>query len=195
MTRQYQLKKRAERQNQTRQRIVEAAIDLHSTIGPAQTTISAIAERAGVQRHTVYSHFPTERDIGLACSGTYSSRHPLPDPEALLEIRDAEARLRRALERLYRYYERHEGLLANVMRDAEIHELTREIAELRSGPTMARYLGVLTAPFAVRAQHRKRLAAAVAVAIDFRTWQTLVRRHGLSHARAVDTAVAMVRCQ
>ena len=75
----YQLKRRAERQDQTRQRIVDAAIALHTTVGPAWTTVSAIAERAGVQRHTVYSHFPDERALGLACSGCYVERSPLPD--------------------------------------------------------------------------------------------------------------------
>ncbi len=79
MARTYTLKRRAERQAQTRRRIVEATVDLHSTLGPARTTISDVAERAGVQRHTVYAHFPTERDLFYACSGLALERDPLPD--------------------------------------------------------------------------------------------------------------------
>jgi AcrR family transcriptional regulator len=80
MSRTYTLKRRAERQAETRRRIVEAAVDLHSSIGPARTTVSMIAERAGVQRHTFYAHFPDERSLFLACSGLTLERDPLPDP-------------------------------------------------------------------------------------------------------------------
>ncbi len=86
MNRKYELKERARRQAQTRQRIVEAAVDLHTTVGPARTTISAIAERAGVERHTVYAHFPDDRALFRACSEHWTARHPLPDLEALAEI-------------------------------------------------------------------------------------------------------------
>src|SRR3954453_4635610 len=101
MARKYELKARAERQEETRRRIVEAAIDLHRTIGPAQTSFSAIAERAGVKRHTLYRHFPDERAMGLACSGLYADRNPLPDPAPWLEMGDPEERLRAGLGALY----------------------------------------------------------------------------------------------
>ena len=79
MARTYTLKRRAEQQAETRQRIVEAAVDLHGSVGPAQTTFSMVAERAGVQRHTLYAHFPDERSLFLACSGLALERDPLPD--------------------------------------------------------------------------------------------------------------------
>ena len=107
MRRTYELKRRAERQDQTRQRIVDAAIALHTTVGPARTTISAIAERAGVQRHTVYSHFPDERTLGLACSGCHVERNPLPDVTVWRGIDDPEGRLRLGLTELYAYYAQH----------------------------------------------------------------------------------------
>src|ERR1700704_615036 len=102
--RKYELRKRAERQEETRRRIVEAAIELHGTVGPARTSVSAIAARAGVQRHTYYRHFPDERSLGLACSGLYMERNPLPDPAPWRAIRDPEKRLRRCLGDLYAYY-------------------------------------------------------------------------------------------
>ena len=94
MNRRYELKERARRREQTRQRIVQAAVDLHTSVGPARTTISAIAERAGVERHTVYAHFPDDRALFRACSRHWDSEHPLPDLELLAAIEDPERRLR-----------------------------------------------------------------------------------------------------
>ena len=174
-TRKYELKRRAERQDQTRQRIVEAAVALHTTTGPARTTISAIAERAGVQRHTVYSHFPDERTLGLACSGLYAERFPLPDPEPWRTIADPERRLRRGLAEWYAYYaERGEELLP-IVRDMESHPLTRELVQLRVRPTLARACELLAEPFHARGARRTRLLAAIALFLDLQTWRTLAR--------------------
>ena len=118
MARTYRLKKRAERQEETRRRIVEAAVDLHTSTGPGRTTVSAIAEGAGVERHTYYRHFPKERDLISACTGLYMERNPLPDPAEWREIADPLKRLRRGLKDMYSYYEQNEQLLANVVRDA-----------------------------------------------------------------------------
>jgi AcrR family transcriptional regulator len=194
MGRKYELKKRAERQEQTRLRIVEAAIALHTEIGPAQTTISAIAEHAGVQRHTVYRHFPDERDLVMACSGLHLSRHPLPDPEALLDLDDPEDRVRRAVELLYAYYAQNERLMANLLRDVVDDELTQFVVGVRVVPVMQRLHEVVTEAFRARGRRRARLAGAVAVALDFHTWQTLTRA-GLDERAKIETATAMTRCQ
>src|SRR2546429_5805679 len=111
MPRSYRLKKRAERQEETRGRIVEAAVALHSTVGPGRTTVSAIAEKAGVERHTYYRHFPVERDLFSACTGLYMERNPLPDPAAWRTVADPLRRLRRGLTEMYSYYERNEAML------------------------------------------------------------------------------------
>jgi AcrR family transcriptional regulator len=189
MARKYQLKKRAEHQDETRRRIVEAAIDLHATIGPARTSVSAIAERAGVQRHTYYRHFPDERSLGLACSGLYVERNPMPDPESWRAIRDPEKRLRRGLEELYAYYERNEPMLSNVTRDAEVDPLTAELASLRFGPALAVMKTVLA-----NGRRSKRALALLDVALAFPTWRSLVRENGLRRAEAVQTMVAATRC-
>src|SRR5919112_4483490 len=97
MARPYTLKRRAEQQAETRRRIVDAAIDLHGTVGPALTTVSMVAERAGVQRHTLYAHFPDERSLFLACSGLAMERDPLPDAEPWRAIADQRERLRTGL--------------------------------------------------------------------------------------------------
>src|SRR5688500_3973043 len=145
MTRTYTLKRRAERQAETRRRIVEAAVELHSSVGPALTTLSQVAERAGVQRHTLYAHFPDERSLYLACSGLVQERDPRPDAAAWRSIEDWHERLRVGLLAIYGWFERNADLAACVLRDAEYHPLTKDIAALRFGPYWAAYQEVLGA--------------------------------------------------
>src|ERR1041385_9173097 len=123
MTRGYTLKRRAEQQAQTRLRLVEAAVDRHGEFGPALTTLSMIAEKAGVQRHTLYAHFPDERSIFMACSGLAHERAPSPTAEAWRGIADPTERLTTALMDLYGWYARNAQLLSNVMRDVERHPM------------------------------------------------------------------------
>lgn len=191
-TRTYTLRKRAERQDETRQRIVEAAIALHTTEGPARTTISAIAEKAGVQRHTVYSHFPDERTLGLACSGLYAERFPLPDPEPWRQIADPERRLRRGLTAWYAYYAARAEELLPIVRDMETDPLTREMMTLRFRPAMARARDVLAEPFHARGARRTRLLAAIDLFLDLHTWRTLSRAAG---DEAVDVAARAIHGQ
>lgn len=179
MGRTYTLKRRAEQQAQTRRRIVEAAVELHGSVGPALTTISMVAERAGVQRHTLYAHFPTERALFLACSALSVERSPLPDPEAWRAIDDRTRRLRAGLGEVYGWYERNADLAACVLRDAERHELTREMATLRFGPFQAACRDVLGAGLTARQR------AVLHLALSFFTWRSLVRESGLSRNAAV----------
>jgi AcrR family transcriptional regulator len=186
MTRTYTLKRRAEQQAATRRRIVEAAVELHSSIGPALTTISMVAERAGVQRHTFYAHFPDERSLSLACSGLTMERDPLPDAEPWRAIADRRERLRVGLRALYAWYDRNANLAACVLRDAEYHALTREIAEMRFGPYMAAYGDVLGAKLTAKQRALLRLA------LSFFSWRTLVRESGLKPSAAVDVMVQAI---
>jgi AcrR family transcriptional regulator len=180
MPRKYTLKKRAEQSAETRRRIVEAAVELHGEIGPASTPLSMIAERAGVQRHTLYAHFPDERSLLLACSGLALERDPLPDGAAWADIAGVRDRLRVGIAAIYGWYNRNADLAACVLRDAEHHALTREIAELRFGPPMARHRQVLGAGLPQRAR------ALLAVALNFHSWRTLAREAQLSPTAAAD---------
>ena len=137
MSRPYTLKRRAEQQADTRQRIVEAAVALHTEVGPALTSLSGVAERAGVQRNTLYAHFPDERSLLMACSALAQERDPLPDAAAWAGIDNRDERLRVGLAAIYGWYGRNADLAGCVLRDAETHPLTREIAALRWGPFMA----------------------------------------------------------
>jgi AcrR family transcriptional regulator len=182
---------RSEQKSATRRRIVEATVELHSTIGPARTTISAVADRAGVPRLTVYRHFPDQRELELACSALIVAREPLPDPGAWTADTPSE-RLRNGLEELYSYYSRNEGLLANVLRDAEVLATTREMVELRLTPGLARIRDALVAELPVPKDRRRELVAAAELAIDFATWRTLVRRRRLGRGRAAELMTRLV---
>jgi AcrR family transcriptional regulator len=186
MTRTYTLKRRAEQQAETRRRIVEAAVELHSSVGPALTTFSMVAERAGVQRHTLYAHFPDERSLLMACSGLTAERDPLPDAEPWRAIEDRRERLRTGLAAIYAWYERNADRAACVLRDAGYHPLTREIAELRMGPSMAAFREVLGAKLTAKQR------AVLGLALSFYTWRSLVRDGGLKPAAAVGVMVQAI---
>jgi AcrR family transcriptional regulator len=186
MARTYTLKRRAEQQAETHRRIVEAAIVLHGSVGPALTTISMVAERAGVQRHTLYAHFPDERSLHLACSGLALERDPLPDAAAWAAIEDRRERLRVGLAAVYGWYERNAELAACVLRDAEYHPLTKEITQMRFGPLFAAYHAVLGAKLSTKQR------AVLALALSFFTWRTLVRECGLKQGSAMRVMVQAI---
>jgi AcrR family transcriptional regulator len=170
------MKKRAEQQADTRQRIVEATVELHGSVGPARTSFSMIAERAGVQRHTLYAHFPDERSLFLACSGLALERDPMPDGESWRAIADRALRLRVGLAALYGWYERNAELMACVLRDREYHAATQEILAIRYDPIMASYRDALGTGLGKKAR------ALLALALSFQTWRTLARESELKSA-------------
>ena len=186
MTRTYTLKKRAERQDETRRRIIEAAVNLHSSVGPALTTFSMVAEHAGVQRHTLYSHFPDERSLYMACSGLVNERDPLPDAAAWRGIADHRERLATGFRAVYDWYERNASLLACVLRDSEHHALTREISQLRFAPSMSAWQKVLGTKLSTKQR------AMLNLALSFFTWRTLACDSGLKQAAAIRTMVQAV---
>lgn len=180
------MKRRAQQQAETRQRIVEAAVDLHSSVGPAATTFSMLAERAGVQRHTLYAHFPDERSLMLACSSLTMERDPLPEAEPWRAVANRYDRLRAGLAAIYDWYERNAALAGCVLRDAEHHTLTGEIVQMRFGPYMADYQEVLGAGL------DKKQRAVLHLALSFFTWRSLVRDGGLKTPRAADVMVRAI---
>jgi AcrR family transcriptional regulator len=188
MARTYTMKRRAERQAETRQRIVEAAVELHGSVGPARTTFSMVAERAGVQRHTLYAHFPDERSLYLACSGLAFERDPVPEATVWRAITDPGERLRTGLAALYDWYERNAELTGAVLRDAEHDALLQEIQVMRVGPAMAAYHEVLGAGLQP-GQH-----AMFELALSFFTWRTLASDAGLPSEAAADAMAHAIEC-
>lgn len=193
MARKYELKRRAERQEETRRRIVEATVALHEELGPARTTISAIAERAGVERLTVYRHFPDERSLFDACGGRFSERTPKPDPAPWARIADPAARLRVALAEIYAYFRRAESMLVHVQRDApQLPALQEVLVPVHQHWEQVR--AVLAAGWEASDQDQL-LRAALGHALEFQTWRSLVRQHGLTDAQAVSLMVRLVVCR
>jgi AcrR family transcriptional regulator len=190
----YNLKARAERQQQTRQRIVEATVDLHKAYGPVQTTITDIAKRAGVKRQTVYNHFPDELSLIKACSAHNRSLNPPPDPEPWRLIVDTESRLRKALAEVYAYYRRNEPMLANVTRDAQANPNVRKVLEPRI-KHQERMRDALAAGWEQGdGQRHKLLYGALWMSLDFQTWHVMVRQQGLNDDEVIELMVGMVRC-
>lgn len=189
----YELRRRAERRVETRQRIVEATVALHQEVGPAHTTISAIAKRAGVERLTVYRHFPEERDLLQACQQHFLAGHPIPDPAPWSAIEDPSARLRAALGALYAYYRTTEAMTANILRDAPLlpaldallQDLPRYFSTVRDLLARGWHLAD-DDPAAVK--------AAIGHALEFETWRSLTRRQGLTDSQAAELMVRFVVC-
>jgi AcrR family transcriptional regulator len=183
--RRYQLKKRAEGQQETRHRIVAAAASLHRDIGPAATTITSVAERAGVQRLTVYRHFPDEGDLMLASAQHFHQHHPLPDPRVWSGHDDPTERLVAALSTLYAYYRAGAATLEHAHRDAT---RVAALAEAMTVP-MERYLagvvGLLAHPWKGSPGDGRRLHTALVHAVTFDTWRAFDAR-GLQDAETIE---------
>ena len=187
----YRKRRRAEQEEETRLRITEAAVDLHGSIGPAKTTISAIAERAGVQRATVYRHFADEEALFGACSAHWIASHPLPDLAEWAAVDDPAERLRIALAELYAWYARGEYMLENTIRDAALVPAMQPAAEAFAG-WFGEAAGTLLSGRAASGACGRRVAAAVGHAVEFHTWRSLVRQQGLTEADAVGLMAELV---
>jgi AcrR family transcriptional regulator len=187
----YRKRRRAELEEETRLRITDATVDLHGSVGPARTTISAVADRAGVQRATVYRHFPDEDALFDACSSHWMAQHPLPNPAAWAKIEDPHERLRTALGELYEWYEHGEYMLEKTTRDLAL------VPALR--PSMEAFRGWLDAAADAilrnrpeRGAPRRRVRAAVGHALEFGTWRSLVREQHLSEPDAIELMRGLV---
>ena len=186
LSRSYQFKRRAERQDQTRQRIIEATIELHQTIGPKATTVSEVAERAQVGRVTVYRHFPDEPTLSRACSGQYIERHPFPDPDRWLAIADPLERLRTGLRETYAYHRATEAMFSRALADARDHPVMEPYhAHWRHAAD------VLTKPWRERGRRRTLLRAGIAVALSFDTWRMLTREQQLTDQQALEVMLRL----
>jgi AcrR family transcriptional regulator len=179
----YTKTRRAELEQQTRERITEAAVELHGSLGPAQTTISAISQRADVQRATVYRHFPDEEALFASCSAHWVAQNEPPDLAGWAAIRDPAARLAVALTELYAWYARTQRMLELLIRDLPL------VPALQTQFRLPGYLDaaadVLLAGRPERGAARRRARAALGHAVAFETWLSLVRQHGLTSAEAI----------
>ena len=189
--RKYEKKRRAELEAETRRRITEKAVELHGTLGPARTSISAIAERAGVRRSTVYRHFPDEAALFDACSSHWEAANPVPDMSAWGSIQDPDDRLRAALDELYAYYRRTERMMENLHRDElTVPLVAQRFAGYRQYLAAARDELIRGRP--ARGRRRDETRAAIGHALAFPSWRSLTREQGLDDGQAVELMCRLV---
>src|SRR4051812_44793563 len=180
----YRMKRRAELEQQTRVRITETAVELHEQLGPARTSISAIAERAGVRRSTVYRHFPDEEALFAACSSHWRAGNPAPDPQTWSSVEDAAERTRTALRAIYAFYARTEPMYSSLLRDEPLVPAVERRLRDFHGYLRAIQDGLL-AGRGFRGRRAQRARAALGHALAFSTWRSLTREQGLGDDDAV----------
>jgi AcrR family transcriptional regulator len=190
--RKYELRVRAEKQAETRRRIVEATAALHDEVGPARTTVAEIARRAGVQRLTVYNNFPNETELFDACGQHSMAKNPPPDPSAALAIDDPPERMRAVLGPLYLWYRKNARSTENLQRDRLVMPALDAVMRIRMDRSLGYLADNLAAGFAPRARSAKGLRAAVALALDFWTWRRLAGE-GMSDGAAASLMVGAVK--
>jgi AcrR family transcriptional regulator len=181
----YRMLRRAELEDETRLRITESTIALHRELGPARTSISAIAERAGVRRSTVYRHFPNEDALFAACSSHWRAANPLPDPRAWAAIRDPAERTETALRELYACYERTEGMYGSLLRDEPLLPIVQRLMR-NFHDYLAGVEDVLTAGRGLRGRAARRARAAIGHAVTYSTWHSLTHEQGLAGDEAIE---------
>ena len=187
----YRLKRRAETEQRTRRRITESTVALHGTLGPARTSISAVARRAGVRRSTVYRHFPDEASLFSACTSYWMSANPFPDIDRWVAIDDPAVRLMAAFGELYAHYRRTERMMSNILRDeATMPIVKRMLGGYRDYLTAAR--DTLTSGRRGRGRARQRVLAAIGHALTFGTWRSLAREQELTDSQAADLMCRLV---
>jgi AcrR family transcriptional regulator len=187
----YRMKRRAELEEQTRQRITESAVALHEELGPAQTTISAIAERAGVRRSTVYRHFPDDETLFAACSSHWRAANPPPDPSSWSSIDDPDERTRAALRAVYAFYRRTEAMYVSLLRDEPLVPAVER--RLRDFHGYLRSVGdELAAGRGMRGRRAQYVRAALGHALAFPTWRSLTQEQGLRDDDAVELMARLV---
>ena len=192
-TRPYRKTRRAELEEQTRRRITESAVALHEELGPARTSISAVAERAGVRRSTVYRHFPDEEALFAACSAHFRAANPPPEPSAWAAIEDPGDRVATALRELYAFYGRTEGMYTSLLRDEPLVPiLHRRLGDFYG--YLRAVQEILMAGRGLRGRAARRTRAALGHALAFPTWRSLARDQGLDDRDAVALMCALVDC-
>ena len=190
-TRPYRMTRRAELEEQTRRRITESTVALHEELGPARTTISAVAQRAGVRRSTVYRHFPDEEALFAACSSHWRAANPPPNPRAWSAVEDPGKRTETALRELYAFYGRTEGMYTSLLRDEPLVPIIQRLLGDFYGYLRA-IQDILMAGRGLRGRAARRTRAAIGHALAFPTWRSLTREQGLADGEAIALMCALV---
>jgi AcrR family transcriptional regulator len=187
----YRKQRRAELEAETRLRITESAVALHGTLGPSRTSMSSIAEHAGVRRSTLYRHFPDESAVFEACTAHWMASNPAPDIGGWAQVGDPDERLKVALEELYPYYRRTRKMMENLLRDeATMPTVARMFRGYRD--YVAAALDVLMTGWGLRGKARLRVRAAIGHGLAFTTWRSLTCEQELDDRAAAELVCRLV---
>ena len=186
----YRMTLRAELEALTRRRITESTVELHGTLGPSRTTISAVAKHAGVRRSTVYRHFPDEAALFAACTAHWMAANPLPDLKRWAAIEDPNERVAFALRELYAHYSRTEGMMDNLIRDELTMPIVRELFGGYRDYIAAACDGLVSGP--PERGPRRPLTAVIGHALAYTTWHSLVREQRLDNVQSAGLMCRLV---
>jgi AcrR family transcriptional regulator len=185
--------RRAEQVDETRLRITEAAVRLHTSVGPARTSIAAVAEEAGVTRLTVYRHFADLDSLFEACTAHWRAQNPPPDAAAWADVPELEPRARRAFTELYRWYRDHADELYPIYSDPSAMPLSAQLAAVSRSRFLAdALLAGVRGSRADRASTSHELRAVACHLVDFMTWHSLAVGQGLRDRDVVSIAVRLL---
>jgi AcrR family transcriptional regulator len=188
--RKYKKSLRAEQQAETRERIVEATMQLHEELGPAHASIKAIAEKAGVQRLTVYRHFPDDVSLFQACTSHWLALHPPPDKADWQDIEDTATRTHHALLAFFRYFRQTEQMWTVSYRDVDAVEAIQEpMAQFQAYLDQVR--DDLLKQWPLQGENKKQLRLTLGHALHFPTWQSL-KNKSLSDVKIADLVLRWI---
>jgi AcrR family transcriptional regulator len=189
VAREYKMVKRRDKVEDTRRRIAKATYELHSTVGPALTTIALISERAGLPRQTVYRNFGTQLEIFRNCIAFGLELNPLPDPKRWQSISDPGERLQVGLTELYQWFEATEPVMTNSLRDfGAVPESAEAMQPV--GHVFQRIYETLN-----QGWEGSKVAPVLSLAVDFATWKKLRREHGMPSSAIVELWLDVIRCR
>jgi AcrR family transcriptional regulator len=191
--RKYELRARAESQRLTRERIIRATMELHEEVGPAKTTVAEIARRAGVQRLTVYNHFPEEIELFGACQAHWMGFHPPPDLSPALALPSPKARLQAVLREFYRWYREAAAMTEKIQRDRGAIPALDAVMKQTFDAQLAQLTQALAKGFRSRGRRAEMQRTLIGLALDFWTWRRL-DREGLHDETAADLMSEAVAC-
>ena len=186
--RRYRSDRRQAGVDETRRRIVGAAVALHAEQGAMATSFAQVAKRADVAVPTVYKHFPNQAALLQSCTGHVFACSPALGPEIYRGLATAEARLAALAKAAFAVHRFQAPWMRRGIHEAALMpDLAKIVDEARS--QFRRLVALALEPrFAGRPPAG--LVALIEILLGFSAWQRLAEEAGLSQSGAEERAAA-----